>query len=51
METTIVDWGYTGIVENEIENAIVYCAPTGITENKMETTTVYWDYIAFFLQT
>ena len=45
METTIVYWEYIGIMENKMETTIVYWGYIGITENKMETTIVYWGYI------
>ena len=38
METTIVYWGYIGIVENKMETTIVYWGYIGIMEKKMETT-------------
>ena len=47
METTIVYWGYTGIMEKKMETTIVYWGYTGIMEKKMETTIsilgLYWD--------
>ena len=45
METTIVNWGYIGIVEKKMETTIVNWGYIGIMEKKMETTIVYWDYI------
>ena len=44
METTIVYWGYTGIMEHKMETTIVYWGYIGIMEKKMETTIVYWGY-------
>ena len=41
METTIVYWGYIGIVENKMETTIVCWRYIGIVENKTETTIVY----------
>ena len=38
METTIVYWGYIGIMEKKMETAIVYWGYSLIMENKMETT-------------
>ena len=45
METTIVDWGYIGIMEKKMETTVVYWGYIGIMEKKMETTVVYWGYI------
>ena len=45
METTIVYWGYIGIMENKMETTVVYWGYIGIMENQMETTIVYWGYI------
>ena len=44
METTIVYWGYIGIMENEMGTTTVYWGYIGIMENEMETTIVYWGY-------
>ena len=41
METTIVYWGYIGIMEKKMETTIVYWGYIGIMEKKMETTIVY----------
>ena len=57
METTIVYWGYIGVIlgimENKMETTIVYWGYIGvilgIMENKMETTIVYWGYIGVIL--
>ena len=38
METTIVYWGYSGIMEKKMETTIVYWGYSRIMENKMETT-------------
>ena len=38
METTIVYWGYIGIMEKKTETTIVYWGYIGIMEKKMETT-------------
>ena len=45
METTIVYWGFIGIMEKTMETTIVYWGSIGIMEKKMETTIVYWGYI------
>ena len=45
METTIVHWGYIGIMENKMETTIVHWGYIGIMENKMESTIVHWGYI------
>ena len=45
METTIVYWGYIGIMEYKMETAIVFWGYIGIMENSMETTIVCWGYI------
>ena len=37
METTIVYWGYVGIMEKKMETTIVYWGYVGIMEKKMET--------------
>ena len=42
METTIVYWGYIGIMEKKMETTIVYWGYIGIMEKKMETTIVYY---------
>ena len=42
METTIVYWGYIGIMEKKTETTMAYWGYVGILEMKMETTTVYW---------
>ena len=34
VETTIVYWGYIGIMENEMETTIVYCIDTHILNPK-----------------
>ena len=34
METTVVYWGFIGIMENEMETTIVYWGYIGIMENK-----------------
>ena len=36
--TTIVYWGYIGIMENKMETTTVYWGNIGIMENKMEAT-------------
>ena len=41
MESTIVYWGYIGILENKMETTIVYWGYTGTMENEMETTMVF----------
>ena len=38
METTIVYWGYIGIMEKKMESTIVHWGYMGIMEKKMETT-------------
>ena len=38
METTIVYWGYIGIMEKKMKTTIVYWGYIGIMEKKMETT-------------
>ena len=38
METTIVHWGYTGIMDKKMETTIVYWGYIGILEKKMEAT-------------
>ena len=39
METTIVDWAYSGIMENEMEiTTIVYWDYVGVLDKKWETT-------------
>ena len=40
METTIVYWGYIGVMEKKMENTIVYWGYIGVMEKKMETTTI-----------
>ena len=45
METTIVYWGYIGIMEKRMETTIVYWGYIGIMEKRMETTIVYCGYI------
>ena len=45
METTIVYWGYIGIMEKRMETTIVYWGYSGIMEKRMETTIVYCGYI------
>ena len=45
METTIVYWGYIGIMEKKMETTIVYWGYIGIMEENMETTIVYWGHI------
>ena len=45
METTIIYWGYMGIMEKKMEPTIVYWGFIGMVEKKMETTIVYWGYI------
>ena len=37
METTILYWGYIGIMEKKMEATILYWGYIGIMENKMET--------------
>ena len=44
METTIVYWGYIGIMEKKMEATIVYWGYNGIMEKRMEATVVYWGY-------
>ena len=44
MQTTIVYWSYTGIMEKRMATTIVYWGYIGIMEKKMETTIVYWRY-------
>ena len=46
METTIVYWGYIGIMEKKMETTIVYWGYIGIMEKKMETTIL--GYISCF---
>ena len=41
METTIVYWGYIGIMESKMETTIVYWGYIGIMAHKIETTVVY----------
>ena len=48
-ETTIVKWGYIGIMEKKIETTIVYWGYIAIMEKKMETTIVYWGYIGIMV--
>ena len=38
MDTTIVYWGYIGIMEKKMETTIVYWGYIGIMEKNMETT-------------
>ena len=38
METTVVYWGYIGIMETKMETTMVYWGYIGIMEKKMETT-------------
>ena len=38
METTIICWGYIGIMEKKMETTIICWGYIGIMENKMETT-------------
>ena len=38
METTIVYWGYIGVMETNMETTIVYWGYMGVMENNMETT-------------
>ena len=38
METTILYWGYIGIMEKKMESTIIYWGYIGIMEKKMETT-------------
>ena len=38
METTIIYWGYIGIMEKNMETTIIYWGYIGIMEKKMETT-------------
>ena len=45
METTIVYWGYIGIMEKKMETTRVSWGHIGIMEKKMETTIVYWGHI------
>ena len=45
METTIVYWGYIGIMAKKMETTIVYWGYIGIMEKKMETIVVCWGYI------
>ena len=40
METTIVYWGYTGIMEKKMETSVVYWGYIGVMEKKMETSVV-----------
>ena len=44
LETTIIYWGYIGIMEKRMETTIVYWGYIGIMEKRMETTIVYWGY-------
>ena len=44
METTIVYWGFIGIMENQMETTIVYWGFIGKMEKKMETTIVYCSF-------
>ena len=37
METTIVHWGYIGVMEKKMETTIVYWGYIGVMEKKMET--------------
>ena len=37
METTLIYWGYIGIVENKLESIVASWDYIGIMENKMET--------------
>ena len=43
METTIVYWGYIGIMEKNMETTIVYWGYIGIVEKKMETIGVIYN--------
>ena len=45
METTIIYWGYIGIMENEMETTIICWGYIRIMEKTMETTIIYWGYI------
>ena len=46
METTIVYWGYIGIMEKKMQTTIVYWGYNiGTMEKKMETTVVYWGHV------
>ena len=38
METTIICWGFVGIVEKKMETTIIYWGFIGIMEKKMEAT-------------
>ena len=46
IQSTIVYWGYIGMMEKNVETTIVHSGYIGIMENRTETTTVYWGYIA-----
>ena len=50
METTIVYWGFIGMMESKIEVTIVYWGFIGIMEKKMETTVVYWLFVGIMEQ-
>ena len=45
METTILYWGYIGIMEKKMETTILYWGYIGIIEKKMETTILDWGYM------
>ena len=38
LETTVLYWGYIGIMEKKMETTLVYWGYIGIMEKKMETT-------------
>ena len=38
METTIIYWGYIGIIEQKMETTIICWGYIGIMENRTETT-------------
>ena len=44
METTIVYWGYIGMMEKKMETTIVYWGYIGIMEKKMETILLCWEF-------
>ena len=46
METTIVYWGYIGIMGKKMETTIVHWGYIGIMEKKMETTLSFFDGVA-----
>ena len=48
MESTIVYWGYIGIMENKMETTIVYWGYIGIMENK---NGIYYSILGLYRDT